>query len=204
MSTLLDHTLDTGDLILLSTRRWYSDVIEFGDNCIYSHCGIVLRDPTYIDPSLNGLYFLESGIEPFPDATDHKYHFGVQIVPLIKVIDEYVIEKEGTIYHRKLNCVRDKEFERKLSKAYHVAQNKPYNFNPLDWIEALLGIHLFDKQITSRFWCSALVAYIYVQLGLIENKIDWTLVTPKDWTSTSNSQIIFLDGSYLEKEIQIL
>jgi hypothetical protein len=197
--------LDTGDLILLSTRKWYSDIIEIGDDCKYSHCGIVLSNPTYIDSSLSsGLYFLESGIEPFPDATDHKYHFGVQIVPLQDVINEYVIHKEGTIYHRKLNCIRDKEFERRLCKSYEIVKNKPYNCNPFDWIEALLGIHLFDKKITSRFWCSALVAYIYAQLGLIDEKIDWTLVTPKDWSSSSPNQILFLNGANLEKEIQLL
>jgi len=196
--------LSTGDLILLSTRKWYSDIIEIGDDCIYSHCGIILKDPTYIDPKLEGFYFLESGLEPFPDATDNQYHFGVQIVPFKKVIDEYVFEKEGSMFHRKLNCKRDKTFERNLCKAYQIVKNKPYNCNPLDWLEALLGFHYFDRKITSRFWCSALVAYIYVQLGLIDNSIDWSLITPKEWSSYSNSQILFLNGSNLEKEIPLL
>lgn len=196
--------LNTGDLILLSTRKWYSDIIEVGDDCKYSHCGLILNNPTFIDPSLNGCYFLESGIEPFPDATDHKYHFGVQIVPFKDILEEYVIQKEGTIFHRKLNCIRDKDFERNLCRAYQVVKDKPYNCNPLDWIEALFGFHYFDRQITSRFWCSALVAYIYVQLGLINDKIDWSLVTPKEWSSSSDSQILFLNGANLEKEIELL
>lgn len=197
-------SLETGDLLLFSTNKWYSDVIEIGDDSIYSHCGIVLKDPMYIDPSLQGFYFLESGLEPFPDATDQQIHFGVQIVPLMDVINEYLFFKEGTIYVRHLNCKRDQMFEQNLTHAYQIVKNKPYNCNPLDWIEALLGFHWFDRKIVSRFWCSALVAFVYVKLGLISYQIDWTLVTPKDWWSASTNQFLFLNASSLEKEIQLL
>lgn len=202
MNIHLDN-LESGDIILFSTKKWYSELIEIGDDCIFSHCGIVLRDPTYIDSSLNGLYLLESGLEPFEDVTDHKIHFGVQIVPLIKVINEYILSNEGQIYHRPLFCNRDKQFENRLLEAYQIIKDKPYNINPLDWLEALFGFHWFDQQITSRFWCSALVAYVYVKLEFIENKIAWTMVTPKDWFSGSKSQFVFLNGVHLEKEIPL-
>jgi hypothetical protein len=196
--------LNTGDIILFSTNKWYSDIIKFGDECIYTHCGIVLRDPTYIDPSLNGLYLLESGIEPFTDSTDHQYHFGVQIVPLIKVINEYVFKKEGSVYYRSLCFQRDENFEQRLLEVYQIVKDKPYNCNPLDWVEALLGIHLFDRKLTTRFWCSALVAYIYVKLGIIDSHIDWTLITPREWGSNNNSKFVFLNGAYLDKEIALI
>jgi hypothetical protein len=198
------ENLETGDIILFSTNRWYSDVIEYADDTLFSHCGIVLVNPTYIDASLNGIYLLESGVEPFPDSTDNKYHFGVQIVPLIKVINEYVLRKAGNLYHRKLVCNRDKSFERNLVRAYGIVKDKPYNCDPIDWIEALFGIHWFDRQITSRFWCSALVAYIYVQLKIVDSNIDWTLVTPREWGSNQVSNFVFLNGSYLQKEIRML
>ena len=197
-------TLNTGDIILFSTSKWYSELIEVGDECVYSHCGIVLRDPTYIDPSLNGLYLLESGMEPFPDVIDGKYHFGVQIVPFIDVVNEYVVRHEGAIFHRSLQCKRDYDFEQKIAKAYQIVKDKPYNCDLFDWIEALFGIHLFDKKITSRFWCSALVAYIYVQIGIIEDKIDWTLVTPREWSSCVECKFIFLNDSRLDKEIKLI
>lgn len=198
------ENLETGDIILFSTNRWYSDVIEYADDTLFSHCGIVLVNPTYIDASLNGIYLLESGVEPFPDSTDNKYHFGVQIVPLIKVVNEYVLHKAGNLYHRKLVCNRDKSFERNLVRAYGIVKDKPYNCDPIDWIEALFGIHWFDRQITSRFWCSALVAYIYVQLKIVDSNIDWTLVTPREWGSNQVSNFVFLNGSYLQKEIRML
>ncbi len=196
--------LDTGDIILFSTNKWYSEMIKVGDDCIYSHCGIVLRDPVYIDAKLKGLYLLESGAEPFPDATDHQYHFGVQIVPLIDVINEYVIEKEGSVYHRALTCKRDEDFEKKMLEAYEVVKDKPYNCNPLDWLEALFDIHLFDTKLTSRFWCSALVGYIYVKLGIIQDDVDWTLVTPREWSSIGTYKFIFLNGALLNNEIKLI
>lgn len=196
--------LDTGDVILFSTNKWYSDVIEYANGSIFSHCGIILRDPVYLDASLNGLYMLESGKEDIPDVVDQKYHFGVQIVPLEDVIKEYEKYKEGEIYVRKLKCVRDKKFEENLSEAYNTIKNKPYNYNPIDWIEALFGFRFIDKQITTRFWCSALVAFIFVKLSLIQPTIEWTLVTPRDWFSGSENQFIFSQGITLEKEIKIL
>jgi hypothetical protein len=196
--------LNTGDIILFSTNKWYSELIEVGDECIYSHCGIVLKDPTYIDPSLNGLYLFESGAEPFPDSVDHQYHFGVQIVPLIKVVNEYVVKKEGSMFHRSLVCKRDKELDKKLVDIYQVVKNKPYNCDPFDWLEALFGYHLFDRKITSRFWCSALVGYVYVKIGLIQDNIDWSLITPREWSSRNQGKFIFLNGASLDKEIQLI
>jgi hypothetical protein len=200
----MEDSLQTGDILLFSTNKWYSDVIEIGDDCEFSHCGIILRDPIFIDPSLNGLYVLESGLEPFPDVLDHQIHFGVQIVPLNKVIDEYVVKKEGSLFHRSLIGKRDKTMERKLFQAYQIAKDKPYNCNPLDWLEALLGIHWFDRKITSRFWCSALVAFIYVKIGIIDSKIDWSLVTPKEWSSSSKIKFLFLNGYSLGREVLLL
>lgn len=200
----LTSTLNTGDIILFSTNKWYSELIEFGDDCVYSHCGIVLRDPTYIHQNLNGLFLLESGSEPFPDSTDNKYHFGVQIVPLIDVINEYVLKGEGSVYYRSLHCHRDETFEKRLVEGYKVAKDKPYNCNPLDWLEALLGIHLFDTKITSRFWCSALVGYMYVKMGIIQDTVDWSLITPREWSSSNSYQFVFLDGASLGKEIRLI
>lgn len=196
--------LQTGDVILFSTNKWYSDLIELGDECVYSHCGMILRDPVYIDPSLCGLFLLESGLEPFPDVVDHQIHFGVQIVSLIKVIDEYVIQKEGQVYRRKLNCQRNEELEHNIKEAYLTVKDKPYNCNPFDWLEALFGFHWFDRKITSRFWCSALLAYVFVKVGFLDTSIDWTLVTPRDWWSGSKSQFVFNGGVSLDLENQLL
>jgi hypothetical protein len=38
---------------------------------------------------------------------------------------------------------------------------------------------------TKRFWCSALVAYVFDQLDLIE-PVNWSVVTPRDFSLWSS------------------
>jgi hypothetical protein len=196
------QTCETGDLILFSTNKWYSDFIKLGTYSKITHCGIIIKSPTWIDQSLNDLYLLESGKEPFVDVIDNKIHFGVEMVPLINVINNYKQNKLGQVFYRKLNCDRNEQFYSLLKKTINECKGKPYNKNPLDWIEALLGFYFYDKKITSRFWCSALVSYIYVKTLIIKEEIDWSLIPPKYYSSSN--KIDFINGSSMDQEIKII
>ena len=44
----------TGDILLYNTQFWYSKLIEYFSDSIYSHIGIILRDPVYINQKLKG------------------------------------------------------------------------------------------------------------------------------------------------------
>ena len=57
----------------------------------------------------------------------------------------------------------------------------------LDWIKAGLKIKKGDTQKVTTFWCSALVSFLLVELNLLENDTDWTLVTPADLSSTKDA-----------------
>ena len=50
------NTLNTGDLILYSKKEggWLKSI--FNKSLTYEHCGVVLKDPTFINPNLRGLY----------------------------------------------------------------------------------------------------------------------------------------------------
>jgi hypothetical protein len=192
--------LETGDLLLFSTDKWYSKIIEKGIHCKFSHVGIVLKNPTFLNENLNGYYLLESGRENFDDVIDHMIHFGVEIVPLQNVLDEYKQNNEGNIYYRKLKVDRNEQFYLNFKLAYDNVKNKPYNKNIFDWLEVLFGYKLFDKKITNRFWCSALVSYIYVNLNILSKEIDWSLITPKYF---SDEKIDFINNCNLG-EIKIL
>ena len=52
---------------------------------------------------------------------------------------------------------------------------------PKDWIEALFN---YDDtpQKTDRFWCSALVGYIYTKLGILKSDTDWSVLSPCDFS----------------------
>ena len=53
-------SLETGDLILFSNQSSgffgiFTSMIKWGKHSNYSHTGIILRDPVFINPSLKGL-----------------------------------------------------------------------------------------------------------------------------------------------------
>lgn len=194
------ETCQTGDILLFSTTKWYSKLIEFFTHSPYSHIGIVLRSPTFIHPSLTGLYLFESGYEKNPSPEDNHVKYGVQISDLKQILKEYQNGTNGKLFYRKLNCERNEEFNLKITKAHSISYDKPYDFNIIDWLKAEFNIHCGNEQKTSTFWCSAFVAFVYFQLGFL-NKIDWTIVKPSQF-SFQNKSLDFQNCT-LDKEVQL-
>lgn len=193
---------DTGDILLFSDKTYIpSRIIEYVTDSKYSHTGIILRDPTYINPDLKGLYILEStGCSNIMDAEDKKIKFGVQIRKFEPVYETY----DGAIMWRRLHIDRDEKFCQTIKDIHDVIHNKPYDINPKDWVESLFDIKLGNVQVTSRFFCSALVTYIYDKLGLVDKGTPWTIIRPKD-LGTENIQTnrIKIINCILDKEIVI-
>ena len=111
---LINNKMDfeTGDIILFEHKKtnksWKDYFYDILDGIIkgvtkskYNHIGIVIKNPPW-DDKLKGLYFLESNTEPIPDAQDHRYKFGVQLIPLDFVLQEKI--KNNNLYYRKLHC----------------------------------------------------------------------------------------------------
>ncbi len=73
---------ETGDLLLFKETWWFSRLIQYFTNSKYSHCGIIIKDPSFTDIPLQGLYLLEStGFLKTKDAEDNVSKFGVQLTP---------------------------------------------------------------------------------------------------------------------------
>ena len=101
--------LETGDLLLFknSSHGWFglfTFSIKYFTNSNYSHIGMILKDPTFIHPSLKGIYVWESGWNGKPDPQDGKIKLGVQITPIREVLD-YYRNNNGHVYVRKLNII---------------------------------------------------------------------------------------------------
>ena len=191
------ENLETGDIILYSEHKYfYEKVIQYFTNSKYTHIAMILKDPIYINPSLKGLYIIESGVESFNDAEDNEKKFGVQIVSFDKIMEKW----EGEIFVRKLHCKRNEDFYKKLSEVHEMVHNKSYDLLPQDWIEAALGIG--HTKTTNRFWCSALISYIYIKLGLLDKSLEWSLVTPNEFGTENNKSLKFIN-CYLDKEIKL-
>jgi len=197
--------LDTGDIILYQTSFWYSRLIEYFTCSPYSHISIILKNPTWLDPSLTDEYYLfESGGEVFRDAIHDKKVFGVQIISFNKVLDEYKNKNYGHLYYRKLKTEISKdEIQNKIKEIYTKIQGKPYDIDPYDWLEAYKDLKKpLDKIVgyekTNTFWCSALVAYVYSLLGFLDKNIPWTIISPSDFCC-NNKRLKYIDCS-LDKD----
>lgn len=217
--------LETGDLLLFDdhSHGWFglfTQAIKYFTNSNYSHIGMILKDPTFIHPSLKGTYVWESSWEGKPDPQDGKIKLGVQITPLSEVLDCYR-NNNGHVYLRKLNVIRNVNdnlynfrrlvgkklrqvifSDKKMKIIHNIVYDKPYDIIPKDWLEAIFRKD-DDPQKTDRFWCSALVGYIYTNLGILQKDTDWSILRPSDFSIEKE----FLDMTGLcsldDKEIKL-
>ena len=177
------NNLKTGDLLLFNNTsksgfyEYFSDMIRYGTHSNYTHIGMILKDPTFLNKNYNGLFLWESSYEGIPDISDGKIKVGVQIVPL-----EEVLKRNDDIFIcRQINCDKNLFNDKKLKEINDVVYNKPYDIYPLDWINALLKKDK-EPQKTDRFWCSALVGYIYTKVGILNENTDWSILKPCDYS----------------------
>lgn len=198
MTSIVEYTTDklqTGDILLFKGSWWYSWLLEKLGKSPFSHCGMVLRDPTYIRSDLKGLYILQSGMGLPPDINGN-VRSGVQ---LNKLEDDLKIYNSGEVFVRHLSTIRDSRFYKILKSVYNEHSNDPYDSHLMDWVEAKLMLDdgwktadcLFpwnDVRRDHSFWCSALMAFIFCRLGLLQDSdnLPYTLIIPRDWSSSGN------------------
>jgi len=205
--------LETGDLIFFSTNRWYSRLIRWATACEYSHMGMIIREPrSWLNPNLTEKYYIiESGSEPFPDSDTQLYDVGVQITSL-KTVVSYYMKGAGKVYYRRLKTNSDKRIENEqiICETYNTIKNSSYDINPLHWFVGYkkLYCNLYDKclytkyRFTNSFFCSSLVCYLYVKMGLISENVAWSIVCPADF-NTENRYTLQLIDATLEEYIEI-
>ena len=58
-------------------------------------------------------------------------------------------------------------------------------------------------QNTKRFWCSALVGYIYTKCGILSESTEWSCLSPADFSSNSED-LAFIDNQrFITNDIEI-
>ena len=173
--------MNTGDLLICDNRAkgpvgildW---LIRFFTKSVYVHVGMVIVDPTFIKPDLIGVYVWESSWEGTPDPQDGKIKLGVQLTPI-----DHFLKSAGKVWSRRLYTPKPLLTPEKLLEIHETVYNKPYDIVPSDWIEAIVQKDP-DPQKTGRFWCSALVGYIYAKAGIIQSTTDWSILRPCDFS----------------------
>lgn len=180
--------LRTGDLILVHETpshrlmALFDWLISWFTGSTYNHVAMVVRDPPFAPA---GLYVWESGWEGQPDPQDGIIKLGVQLTRW----DDFVRHTEGDIYVRRRGPGADVTAAQ-LAKLHIQVYRKPYNLNPVDWILATEHLDLCPQK-KSRFWCSAFVAFLLVQLGTLAPTVDWSVAWPGD-LSSSSKEMTFL------------
>ncbi len=200
-------TLQTGDVLLCNCEKkkglfgLFTKIIKWGSHSNWTHIAMVLKNPTYINSNLKGIYVWESSEEKNPDPQDDKKKIGVQITPLQEFLDSY--KDSGTIIVRKLHS--QLITPEKIKQIHKVVYDKPYDIDIVDWFEALIKKDFTKLQKTNRFWCSALVAYIYTKCGILDKNTDWSIIAPNDFDLSVTNILKWTKGNYLEpNELRIL
>ena len=201
--------LKTGDILLFDFEAGgifgiFTSLIKYFTKSKFSHVAMVLKDPTFIHPSLKGYYVWESSWEDGkPDPQDGKVKLGVQITPFSEIYNYYK-DNNSSIYVRKVNCNPKLFNDKTMSEIHRVVYDKPYDIVPKDWIEAI-NRKDSDPQKKSRFWCSALIGYIYTKAGLLKEDTDWSILRASDFSVEYKDILNFINNASLEdKETQIL
>ena len=68
--------------------------------------------------------------------------------------------------------------------------------NAIDWMEAAFRFDSHPNK-TDRFWCSALIGYIYTKLGILKEDTDWSILRPSDF-SLDGECLNFINGYKLD------
>jgi hypothetical protein len=179
--------LQTGDILLFSSSptNIFFKILDWGIRFFtqskYNHAAFVLKNPSFIYPSREGIYIWQSSWGW--DVQDEKNKLGVEISDLSKMLQNY----QGYVYVRKLStqCGSHDICDKDLSRINAEVYNKPYDLQPIDWLEALNKMDSKPQKL-DRFWCSALVAYILVELGFLDKSTDWSKIRPCDLSSQNS------------------
>ena len=177
--------LKTGDILLFSYHgdSLFSYLIKKFTHSEFTHVAMVLKDPEFIHPSLKGYYLWESGEENYPDPQDNKKKLGVQITPFDEIYQSYA-KTNSEIYLRRIDSPKNFSLE-KLKEIHNIVYDKPYDLVPEDFYEALKHKDN-EPQKTDRFWCSALLGYIYTKCDILNKDTDWSILFPCDFSSNSS------------------
>lgn len=200
--------METGDLLLFhGAGYWFSYVVEWATWSEFSHIGMILKDPTWIREDLKGIYMLESGTEKFPDAVEHKIHYGVQVVSIEKLMEFYC----GRVYFKKLvrpNKIESigvaESFDSVIQYVWNKIEDIPYDDNLWDLMRTEFGIKWGDMHRTNKFFCSALVTFLYDRFGLFQTELDWDMILPEDYNDGSKKIEKFLIPEYSLKPKELL
>ena len=197
------NELQTGDIVLVTDSckgifNYFLNMIKYFTHSDYTHIVFVVKDPEFTNPPLKGTYFWESSFEGTPDPQDGKIKLGVQLTEIDVFKENY---KNANLFVRRLK--NNNVFTNDLLKNIHnTVYDKPYDIHIMDWVYAFFRKDK-NPQKTSRFWCSALVGYIFTKCNILKKDTDWSILYPNDFSLSGENLNYEGENNLLENEIKL-
>ncbi len=193
---------NSGDILLFKGTEWYSRLIEWYCGSNISHVGIIIIDPTIHGKMTHGIFVLESELYESGKS-------GVRLTPIQHLFDMIDNGLYSSMYIRFLHRIRDSKFRMKIDAVCDATLNKKYDDDPIDWFKAMYDLKLGNEQKTNRFWCSALAAYTYINLGFLDANIPWTIIKPSEFSfkcikSILNFKCVLSSDIEIDKQKQLV
>ncbi len=194
------------DIILFRGSSYFSQIIAYCSrkmldsppNDTFSHIGIVITREIVDDPKLEPgvLYILESTLSGTDKSKVNSIHhpkkkvFGVQVRPLIDVLNEYLSYPNTSAAYAYLNMrvKMDEGFKKTFTEIYYRVLDRIYDPNPCSLCGALFPCLREARDITQELthtenliFCSELVAIILKYCNILSNKTNTSNVVPEDF-----------------------
>jgi len=184
--------VESGDIVLFSDYSWSASFITLSCASRFSHVGIIYRpsgkkplllesvkhagkdiDVSYLKP--------ESGVRLI-DFENHLKHFKGKSVAV------------RTILTRKdLNAAKPmrKHMEDVVCKMWQSTRGKTYSSNIVDFLLSRFPIVEKKSDTFDNFFCSKLVAWCYLEAGLLDNRIMPSSYLPDDFSTTGSISLCY-------------
>jgi len=190
VSTKTKDDLKTGDIILChssgpdgSRDKGLDGIIEYFTHSPWEHAGIIIKDPWWTD--LKGLYIYQSGWGP--NSYKDVLNGNVKGVTL-NHLDDFLRNREYIFVRSLENFTFTPKTQKLFVNAFNKSHGKPYDSNCCSWCTTGIGSfcrcecfsRIWTPPTEKTFWCSALVAFMYVEMGWFEKDVDWSCQTPAD------------------------
>ncbi len=183
---VLKDQMQTGDVILFEGQYSISRIIEKVTGCPYSHVGMVIRLEGYEEP----LLFESTTLTNLPDVLTGDTKEGPKIVDLKQRLLHYGEEvkpyrKPSFVYHP-IHFRRTESTTERLLACHTLYHGRYETSDKQMMLDVILG-RIFGIQVSKKeFFCSELIAVLYMAIDLLHKKPPYNAYMPKDFSSLNH------------------
>jgi hypothetical protein len=195
--------LQTGDIVLMHGRYVSSHVIETIENSDWSHAAIVLLAKDFGFESSENVLLWESNLNtPVQDVLLKKTKDGPQLVSLHERMKRNFESKDDSKFAvRHLYYDRTPAFFETFQQAINAVHSAHFPSTKEEMEDPIKGRY-FNIQTSQEFmFCSELVAYTYIKLGLLSDLHPTNSYIPADFSE--HNSVGLLKRAFLGNEIII-